>query len=100
MTNQQLKDTIQGALRALPVGGRAGTLDELIVEVSKRGPSGTYHAGELARVWCVRRSPSPLSSAIPCPRARMPQRRGHSDDRQHLRPHVSRRRNGSGWGST
>jgi hypothetical protein len=52
MTNQQLKDTIQGALRALPVGGRAGTLDELIVEVSKRGPSGTYHAGELARVWC------------------------------------------------
>lgn len=49
MTNQQLKDTIQAALQALPVGGPAGTLDEVIAGVSKRGPSGTYHAGELAR---------------------------------------------------
>jgi hypothetical protein len=61
MTNQQLKDTIQTALQALPVGGPAGTLDELIAGVSKRGPSGTYHAGELAR---HRHDPQALSREL------------------------------------
>jgi hypothetical protein len=61
MTNQQLKDTIQAALQALPVGGPAGTLDEVIAGVSKRGPSGTYHAGELAR---HRHDPQALSREL------------------------------------
>jgi hypothetical protein len=61
MTNQQLKDTIQAALQALPVGGLAGTLDEVIAGVSKRGPSGTYHAGELAR---HRHDPQALSREL------------------------------------
>jgi hypothetical protein len=61
MTNQQLKDTIQAALQALPVGGPAGTLDEVIAGVSKRGPSGTYLAGELAR---HRHDPQALSREL------------------------------------
>jgi hypothetical protein len=53
MTNQQLKATA--------VGGPAGTLDELIAGLSKRGPSGTYHAGELAR---HRHDPQALSREV------------------------------------
>lgn len=61
MTNQQLKDTIQTALKTVPVGGPFGTLDELIAGLSKRGPSGTYHAGELAR---HRHDPQALSREL------------------------------------
>ena len=61
MTNQQLKDTIQAALKTVPVGGPFGTLDELIAGLSKRGPSGTYHAGELAR---HRHDPQALSREL------------------------------------
>jgi hypothetical protein len=61
MTNQQLKGMIQAALQAIPVGGPVGTLDELIAGLSKRGPSGSYHAGELAR---HRHDPQALSREL------------------------------------
>jgi hypothetical protein len=48
MTNQQLKDTIQAALEAVRADGPAEKLDEIIAALSRRGPSGTYHAGEMA----------------------------------------------------
>lgn len=61
MTDQQLKATIQTALKTVPVGGPAGTLDELIAGLSRRGPGGTYHAGELAR---HRHDPQALSREL------------------------------------
>ena len=70
MTNQQLKDTIQAALQALPVGGPAGTLDEVIAGVSKRGPSGTYHAGNSRGTDTIlRRSAESCRSCLPYWRA-------------------------------
>jgi hypothetical protein len=61
MTNQQLKDKIQVALEAVRAGGPAGTLDEIIAGFSRRGPSGTYHAGEMA--W-HRHAPQALSREL------------------------------------
>ena len=61
MTNQQLKTTIQAALKTVPVGGSAGMLDELIVGLSKRGPGGTYHAEGLER---HRHDPQALSREL------------------------------------
>lgn len=48
MTNQQLKDKIQSALEAVRAGVSTGNLDEIIGWLSRRGPSGAYHAGEIA----------------------------------------------------
>jgi hypothetical protein len=62
MTNQQLKDTIQAALEAVRTGGPAGKLDEIIAALSRRGPSGTYHAGERRGA-----EPTPRRSGESCP---------------------------------
>jgi hypothetical protein len=48
MTNQQLKDKIQAALEVSRAGGPAGEIDEITAALSHRGPSGDYHAGEIA----------------------------------------------------
>jgi hypothetical protein len=49
MTTRQLKDKVQAALTAVKDGRIAETLDEIIAELSGRGPSGAYHAEELLR---------------------------------------------------
>ena len=48
MTDQELKDKIQAALEEVRAGGPAGKLDEIVAALSRRGPAGAYHAGEIA----------------------------------------------------
>ena len=60
---------------------------------TRMGCHGARDLADLTQHLRVReRSPSPLSSATPCTRARGAQWRDHSDDRRHLGPHVRPRK--------
>ena len=61
MTNQQLKDKIQAALKVSRAGGPVGEIDEITAALSHRGPSGAYHAGEIA---AYRNDPQGLSREL------------------------------------
>jgi len=61
MTNQQLKDKIQAALEVSRTGGPAGGIDEITAALSHRGPSGAYHAGQVA---AYRNDPQTLSREL------------------------------------